>query len=304
MSYTEFSELILEALEAIIPEGIQIKLITTEKINNCIRKGVVFEQKEVNYAPVIYLEPFYEVFRQGHTVEAVAEEVYRCFIEDTGAVGEEVDEFISFEKAKKNIFAKIIHIEENKKMLEKIPHWIYLDFAIIPYFEVQNDHIYRGSIQINHEHMKFWRLDKDTLLEWAITNTKQSKETLFCPMADLMMGLFDEDDTEAVRCASHNFYVLTNKEKFLGAVQVCFPEVVKDIHFILGCSFFLLPSSIHEWIIVPENCTFKADTLWDTVQHVNKYGVQDEEILSGNIYYYSAISQKIQIYDVGNVKND
>ena len=41
-------------------------------------------------------------------LEAVAEEVYRCFVEDTGAVGEEVDEFISFEKAKKNIFAKII----------------------------------------------------------------------------------------------------------------------------------------------------------------------------------------------------
>jgi hypothetical protein len=87
-------------------------------------------------------------------------------------------------------------------------------------------------------------------------------------------------------------YVLTNKEKYLGAVLICFPEVMNGIAQMLDDDFYLLPASIHEWIIIPESAVKDRMYLLSVVRNINCYEVLEEEVLSNDIYIYSRAAQK------------
>ena len=92
-------------------------------------------------------------------------------------------------------------------------------------------------------------------------------------------------------------YVLTNEEKYLGAVCVCYPGVLERIADTFGRSFFVLPSSIHECIIVPETGEDFEGDLQEIVREVNRLYVSEEEYLSDNVYYYD---RKEKVLWLGN----
>lgn len=56
-----------------------------------------------------------------------------------------------------------------------------------------------------------------------------------------------EEDTRHAQ-----MYVLTNSEKYWGAVSIIYGGVLEKIAEKIGKDYFVLPSSIHECMIVPE----------------------------------------------------
>ncbi len=315
MSYPEFRELILEALKGIVAENISVKLVAVDKINSHTRHGVLFEHRDVDYAPTIYLEPFYESFQKGDTIEALAEEVYRCFAEDTVPVPDLLQFFEDYELAKQNIFVKMIHMEENMQLLSEIPHICFLDFALVPYLEVNQEKIYKGSILLKRELIDFWQVEEAALLEHAISNTRACKGVLLCPMRTLMAGSMMQNvvtvpgpidvagGMKADR-TEQGMLVVTNKEKHLGAMVLYFADVQRFLSKRLGGDYYLLPSSVHEWIAVPPSMVSDRNYLFSVVAEANETVVLKEEILSKYIYYYSASLQKIYVYIQRNAKND
>lgn len=299
MSYPEFTELILEAIKALLPEDVSAELFKTEKLNQCIKYGIIFKKKDLNYAPIIYMDPFLDAFHNGYTIEAIAEEVYRCYMEEGCPIKDEIKDFLSFETAKDKIFVKLVNFEKNKDLLEDIPYRRFLDFAVIPYYEVENDVIFKGCIMIRQEHLKVWNLDEEVFMDWAIEHTRCCKKMLLSPMKEMIDEFFGLEDF-AVH--SESLYVLTNQEKFLGAVQISFPGMIHEISQTLGGDYFMIPSSVHEWIFLPAEDFGFAEELWGIIQDVNRNEVREEEFLSGNVYYYSEKLQKVIIYDNGNKK--
>ena len=299
MSYPEFTELILEAVKALLPEDVNAEIFKTEKLNQCTKYGIIFKKKDLNYAPIIYMDPFLEAFHSGYTVEALAEEVYRCYIEEGCPIQDEVRDFLSFETAKDKIFVKLVNFDKNKSLLEDIPYRRFLDFAVIPYYEVENEAIFKGCIMIRQEHLKAWNMEEEALLDWAVEHTRICKKMVFRPIKEMIDDYFGAD---AFRGHAESIYVMTNHEKFLGAVQLSFPGMITQISQKLGGDYFMIPSSVHEWIFLAAEDMSFAGVLWKIVQDVNRKEVQEEEFLSGNLYYYSEKLQKVFIYDNGNKK--
>lgn len=81
-------------------------------------------------------------------------------------------------------------------------------------------------------------------------------------------------------------YILTNEEKYFGAAALLYPHVLSHISRLLHCNFYVLPSSIHECILVPDSGQFSKKELETMVREVNETQVEDEEVLSQNVYYY------------------
>lgn len=175
MTYPEFREAILYALEEIIPQGILVKPLETEKINSCLRYGICFTKEDVPYSPTIYLESFYRAFQEGKDIATLAGELLRCYEEETGEVPPCILDILRYESAKEHIFAKLIHIRENTRLLEEVPHITFLDFAIVAYFEIDSGEMFKGTVLLKHQHTKDWNITEEELLQWALRNTYDKK---------------------------------------------------------------------------------------------------------------------------------
>lgn len=303
MSYPEFREVIFDMLKGMVPANVELQLLQVEKLNNCVRFGISFTKDRENYAPTIYLEPFYRSFRDGTAIEELAKEVLRCYEEETIQIPDCIYKMEQFQSAKPLIFAKMIHVEENRKLLMDTPHAVFLDFAIVPYFEVDNQQIYRGSVLIKQHHLELWNISEKELLDWAIQNTKAVKGVWFRSMSEVLADFLSEEDGEMLERAKSGMYVLTNMDKYLGAVLIYFPDVLERIGQRLEESFYLLPASVHEWVIVPKSQVCKEEALFTMVRDINDSEVAKEEILSYNVYFYSTNSQKINVLEEIKLKN-
>ena len=91
-------------------------------------------------------------------------------------------------------------------------------------------------------------------------------------------------------------YVLTNRNKLDGAVQILNSGALRKAAGIIGLDFFILPSSRHETILVPAGETDTApEELAAVVREVNEEAVPEEEFLSGHVYRYCTADGQITI---------
>ena len=91
-------------------------------------------------------------------------------------------------------------------------------------------------------------------------------------------------------------YVLGNRSRQYGAVQMCNPQALQEAAETIGDDFYILPSSIHETILVPvRGKEDEADKLAEMVACVNSSEVPDTEILSNHVYRYRRQSRRIEL---------
>ena len=95
--------------------------------------------------------------------------------------------------------------------------------------------------------------------------------------------MFDIPDT---------LYVLTNETKVNGANAILNDDIRQAIAKQVG-DFYVLPSSIHECLIVPKSNGMKRDDLEQMVQEVNQTQVAPEERLSDHVYEYDAKTHEL-----------
>jgi hypothetical protein len=87
--------------------------------------------------------------------------------------------------------------------------------------------------------------------------------------------------------------VLTNKSRLFGAVCIIYPDLLKDFACAIKSSFYVIPSSVHEVILVPSENTFEADEIRRMIKEINDTQVKPEEILSYSLYYFDKDKNKL-----------
>lgn len=87
-------------------------------------------------------------------------------------------------------------------------------------------------------------------------------------------------------------YVLSNKETYYGAIYMAVPEVLQAFAREHG-SFMILPSSLHEFILVPESQFSDFKELKDMIQDINTHMLEEKDMLSGHAYYFDGNTGKI-----------
>ena len=87
---------------------------------------------------------------------------------------------------------------------------------------------------------------------------------------------------------------MTSESNMFGAVHIYYTDIFRDFckaNDLSGC--FILPSSIHEIIIVADDDISRKGDLDAIVQGANAEVVEPEEYLADHAYYYSAIENNI-----------
>ena len=90
-------------------------------------------------------------------------------------------------------------------------------------------------------------------------------------------------------------YVLTNTTGSLGAAALFYPDVKEKAGELLGGDYYILPSSTHEVILVPDSADIDAKNLCDMVKQANRTVVEPNDILSDNVYHYSRDERRLDM---------
>lgn len=88
-------------------------------------------------------------------------------------------------------------------------------------------------------------------------------------------------------------YVLSNQHRLNGSSCILYQHLLHDFARRIGSDFYILPSSVHEVLLIPADNQISMSTLSSMVRDVNSSQLAREEILSDHVYYYSLETDQI-----------
>ncbi|MCR4936707.1 MAG: DUF5688 family protein [Lachnospiraceae bacterium] len=307
MRYEKFCNNVKDALDGFYGPGVA-ELKRVKKNNGVTRCSVVIKKNGSNVCPAIYLEELHESYENGEIFSNIISKIIETAdIKDPVAYFD-AGNFMDFDRAKDKIFFKLINREMNRELLKDVPYIAYMDMAVVFYYQVSSSDSGDASILITNTHAGNWKTDKDSLFEYAKKNTKEKLGIFLQDIMFIVNEVFssEEDpkgteidiaglsDSDACRIDSRGMYVLSNKRRFLGACAILYPEILEKCCRFMGGDFYILPSSIHEVIMISaENADTEA--LINMVREVNDTQVADEEILSYSVYRYDASDKRLSM---------
>lgn len=289
MNIKEFAERIKTALSDALKK--EVRIVTPLKINNTRLYGINIMEQNSNLSPIIYLESFYENFLNTGDWELTVSDML-AFYDDNKAKGSfEMEWFRDFSQVRKNVFYQLVNYDANEELLSTIPHARFLDLAKIYYVRCQTEGR-SGNAQICNNHVKGWGITEDELMAAAEENTPRLYPVKLCPLLDIY-GL--GDDSGLLPGMSVPLFVLTNTERQNGAAAVCYEDVLDDFSRKVDDDLAVLPSSIHETILVPMQRHKGLDALKQMVYDINRTVLSRSDFLSDNVYIYNRRDKQLNV---------
>ncbi|HCT92145.1 MAG TPA: hypothetical protein DF613_12330 [Lachnospiraceae bacterium] len=290
MEYTVFKLRLQEILQKKAEEGAVVEVRNIPKNNGICREGLLIREPDSSITPTIYLEQIYDAWcREPVPLGELADRILEIYRRERKTLPEDVSFFTDFFKARRHIYLRLVHLEKNRRQLEQMPHRKILDLAIVCYYRMEGGELGDATISVMEEHRKLWKISEERLFAVARANTLRDQKICFLDM-DQMIREFagDRDVPESIfpREDVVPMYVLTNRDKIFGAFCIFYPHVQQHISDYLNASYYVLPSSIHEVILVPDSGQISGFELQNMVAEINRSQVDPMEILSDNIYYY------------------
>lgn len=298
MKYIEFIEEVRNNVEKLCPND-KVSVETIVKNNSTKFYGIVIKKEGDNVSPTIYLEKYFEDFKCGRKIENIASEIVEIDVRSRDDIELKIDTYCDYDSMKEVLMFKIINTERNSELLAKVPHREYLDLSIVYYCLVPDVGGNIATWTVSNEVMKLWKVDEEVLYNKAIENTIQIMPYSTMSITDVIYDMItDEHADEGILeellelNKGPQMFVVTNKHKIFGASAIVYPEVLKEFAIHNG-DFYILPSSIHEVILVPVYEKIDRNELLNMVKDVNAQQVPPEEILSDEVYFYDSSKKKL-----------
>ena len=276
MNYTEFMNAMLCEIRGQVDAQVRTELYTVTKNNGTRRTGILFKQEDSNLAPTIYLEEFYQKYLKGQQVPDLADSICSIYQEIRVKKTCDCQNLFDFNHVKEHIVYKLIRRDANEELLKQIPYEPFLDLAVVYYIQIDNTRFGSAAIQIRNEHLRYWRVEKEEIRCLAEKNTPR---------------IYPVQIRQIVRF----MYVATNEQCSLGAAVMRYPDFREKVRGMIRGDFYILPSSIHEVLLIPVDEDVSAWDMRQVVETVNHQIVSDEEILSNHVYRYLYDSHKLII---------
>ena len=257
---------------------------TIRKNNDVNMEAFILYGKDSMIAPTVYLQSFYELYREGVSIKELGAMAVRSF---SGAIEKGVEgigTFFDYDKVKDRIYCRLVSRSRNREGIRDLCHEEWADLAVTYYHLTSFDSGERAIVQIRNMFPEKWEISGEQLREDAWRNTLRDCPAVMKPMDKVLAELQGQAE---VQTGGHPLYVLTNSEKVLGAVAIAYPGETERIAEKLGSGYYVIPSSVHECLILPEGGCFDPEDLNGMVREINRTQVSPQEVLSDHVYYYS-----------------
>lgn len=299
MNYETFKHTILERMQQLLPHDTSLRLQTICKNNGLKLDGLVISNAASNLSPTIFLNYYYDNPSVFPDFDAICRDIRQTYEQNRSTEYIHADFFTDYEQIRRHIAYRIINYEKNKELLKTVPYVRYLDLAIVFYCLLHLTESGNATILIHKNHLKLWQITAAQLYEQACQTTPLLLPYDFRNMTSLLSDLnggTQPSGQDMAKTASFcPMYVLTNNQKLYGAGCMLYPGLLESISEKLDQDLFILPSSIHEMILLPAVNRSYSEELADMVAEINRTELAADEILSDQVYYYSRTDQTLSI---------
>lgn len=291
MEFHIFVEKVVATLKESLGEAYEIQVTEVVKNNNIHLTGVVITKRPANVSPTIYLNQYYQKYQEEGNFQQTVGEMMALYEQQAKELQLDMSFFTEFAQVKERLYHKLVHYEKNKKMLEDVPHIKWNDLAVVFYYAMEQDVIGRATITIRKEHLAIWKQEEGMLFAIAQENMRRDMPELLVPMKELLEEM---TGMELEKQYDVPMYVLTNKEKIFGASVLLYSEKLQELAEKTGKNLLILPSSVHEVLLMPDEEDREYDFYRQMVAEVNTTQVDPEEVLSYSLYCYDRQKKEIK----------
>ena len=300
MKFEEFTKAVKEKLQENLGESYKVEIQQVRKNNDVLLYGLTIHSKETNIIPTIYLEAFYELYINDMSMEKIIMKIFNTYKESLPKENIDMNFFKDFEKVKDRIVYRLIHGERNKELLKDIPHIPFWDLAICFSYAFHSEELGDGMILIHNDHMENWNVNHSRLMQLAEVNTPKLFPASFCGINEVLKQM--HVDIDLSECVEEQLYVLTNRKKIYGASTILYPGVLQFVAEQLKSDFYILPSSIHEVLILRkerfQEMQQEGKYLHKIIRDINYVELAAEEVLSDYPYFYGRTESKLmQVFE-------
>lgn len=264
----------------------EISVCEAKKTNGILRRGLRFSKKGTFISPTIYLEEYYERFCSGCPIEQITKEIIDMYDNVKLQHSWDRENIFDYPWIRDRIVFRVVGREANGEMLKSIPHQEHLDLAIVYYVLFEIGEWTTATMLIGKEHLEMWHVQEDEIRARAEENTPILLPEEMYAMSELL----GETGGKAAPLSKEKMYVLTNRLRSYGASAIFYPDCLEKIGRFLKQGFFIIPSSVHEVIILKESTQRELEEnkvyLSGLVREINATHVHPEEVLSNRVYYY------------------
>lgn len=300
MNREEFFEAVKGQVKEYLPEDYQdasVELVQKLKNNDQMLTGVSIRRADENIVPNIYLDGYFEAYQNGDTpMETVLQAVSRDRQAYDGKGLEGItEELARYDSIRGKLQIRLCDTEKNKARLEGMVSTMQGDFAAVYYVKLFETEQGTGSVAVTPGLLENWGITKEQLHKDALA-AGLSQTPMLCSMDNMVgsllfgeepVNLLEQKDGGDMEEPETPMYCLTNAGKMNGASLILNEEVMKSVGEVLGDDLYILPSSVHEVMLVPVSSQIELSQLQNMVAEINGSGeVPAEEILSNKVQYF------------------
>lgn len=301
----EFMEELVKTINSLMGDGYKAEIHCVEKINTGKLDALIILNAESCVSPSFYIDGFYKDYKDGKaSLDGTAKDIINIYYNNTcmtasSSICKCLDDR---EWMEERMFLQLINTSKNKGLLKDS---LYMDFkglSLVLYIMAVDSGKGLCKIRVTKEICKKFGWNEREILHHALENTEKLFPYNVFPLHELLQKTTDSTDItiKDIPPVENGMMVLTNNRGINGAAAAFYPDVLKEISEKHGKSLFLLPSSIHEFIVLEDDGIYNPEHFESMVREVNRSAVEPEEILSDNVYYYGFISGILSVFNNGS----
>ena len=296
MNYESFKQMVVRNIKNYLPEKYEkweIRESVVRKINenmDCINLIPKEDSLQIAAFPNIYLNFFYKKLKEGFSFEYIMQSIAVLIDGATPPV-----EIQNIKNMVPEIIPTVINREKNEGLLKNLPHREFLDLAVIYRIAVATEDAGVYGCNVTYDMMKEFEFGEEELYKFAMINMKRKFPIKIKNLGQQMKNMMGEKSSEADEFNEWSpLFIVTNDQNFFGAAGILYNEILEKIADVFDENLYVIPSSIHEILVMPENAADGAE-LKNIIEENNREVVDEKEWLSDNLYFYDRKLERLEI---------
>ena len=330
MKYELFTEELTECIINMAEPGEEVTVRKILKNNDTAFDSVTVKQPGCNMTPTLYFQDLKRSFDEGMQMDELARSVLSFSRTGSGVWPAEDFDPGDYSYFRDKVMFRLVSSDRNRQYLRHRPHRGRLDLEIVYYYQCRIGKESMGTISVGDEDLNRWGISEEDIYRDALRNTPILNPPVISPITDLLNSFTDPDgmpdlgapvrdmdpdgmpDLGApVRDADPDegvdiglpvyepdlygnapvpLLVLTNESKYCGAACMLYEGLLRDLSDEIRSDLFIIPSSIHEVLLLPDEGEFSEEELSALVCEINAHFINPSEILSDHVYRFKHLS--------------
>ena len=250
MTFDMFQEYIEEHILEGWKSDVELDVAMVTKNNGVQLRGLYIKSKEMNVSPAIYLDEYYSYYLKGESLEEIIRRIREEYEWKISRVADYHFKLEKFEYVKDRIIYRLVNYKKNEEILEDCPYLKLYDLALTFRWVAHSDDIGISTALVTNQEMEAWGISMNELLLAARENTPRLFPAQMVDMDEMIQraGVCMPTDHSAIP-----MYIMTNRQEVNGASVLLYDDVLQTFALKKKTDFYILPSSIHEVILVPSD---------------------------------------------------